>query len=219
MINPKTVYILKNLALLGAKDDFKSITTVELGRIIGMSQQSTSRWLQKLKMMGLIDVNKIENRMNIKITKEGMDILKKESFDYRRIFESPKYIELTGEVITGLGEGRYYITKRGYYNQIKEKLFFEPYPGTLNIKVYPRDLDKVEILKNMPGILIRGFESKGRSYGNVKAYLCTINGVEASLVIPERTHYDDVIEIISNKNLRKKLKLRDGDPVDIIVFL
>ncbi len=219
MIDPKIVYILKNLALMGAKDNFKSITTIELGKKLEMSQQSISRWLRKLEDNGLIEKEKIENRINIKITKKGFDILKKESFDYRRIFESPKYIEITGEVISGLGEGRYYIMKKGYYNQIKEKLFFEPYPGTLNIKVYPRDMDKVEMLKNIPGILIKGFEAKGRTYGNVKAYLCTINGRDASLIIPKRTHYNDVVEIISNKNLRKELKLKDGYPVDIIVFL
>ncbi len=219
MIDPKIVYILKNLALIGAKDDFKSVTTVELGKKIGMSQQSTSRWLRKLEDMELINEEKTENRINIKITKKGLDILKKESFDYRRIFESPKYVEITGEVISGLGEGRYYIMKKGYYNQIKEKLFFEPYPGTLNIKVYPRDLEKVEMLKSMSGILIKGFEAKGRTYGNVKAYLCTINGRDASLIIPERTHYKDVVEIVSNRNLRKELKLKDGFPVDIIVFL
>ena len=219
MIEPKIIHILKNLALRGARENYIYITTTELGEELNMSQQSASRWLKKMKKLNLIIEEREERKIKVKITRKGTEILQREFYDYRRIFESPKYIEITGEVISGLGEGKYYITKKEYYEQIKEKLFFEPYPGTLNVRVYPKDLENVEILKGMPSILIKGFQSRGRTYGNVKAYLCTINGLEASLIIPERTHYTDVVEIISHKNLRKELNLKDGDPVNIVVFL
>ena len=219
MIDPKYIYMLKEIALTGGRDGFVEISTSELGKKIGISQQSASRWLGELENNGLIQKKKLGRKISVKITRKGMDILRHESFDYRRIFESPKYLELTGEVITGLGEGRYYITRKGYYNQIKEKLFFEPYPGTLNVRIYPGDLEKVDLLRSIPGISLQGFVSQGRTFGNVKAFLCTINGVEAALIMPERSHYTDVVEIIANKNLRKKLTLKDGSAVDIVVYL
>ena len=219
MIDPRHIYMLKEIALIGGKDKFVEILTSKIGEKIGISQQSASRWINDLSMMGLIQKKKSGRKILIKITRKGMDILRRESFDYRRIFESPEYIELTGEVITGLGEGRYYITRKGYYNQIKEKLFFEPYPGTLNVRVYPADLDRVDFLRNISGVCLKGFVSQGRTFGNVKAFLCTINGVEAALIMPERSHYTDVVEVIASENLRKKLSLKDGSTVDIVVYL
>ena len=219
MIDPRHIYILKEIALLGAKDGFVEISTLKIGEKIGISQQSASRWINDLYRMGLVEKKRSGRKIAVKITRKGMDILRRESFDYRRIFESPKYVELTGEVITGLGEGRYYITRKGYYDQIKEKLFFEPYPGTLNVRIYPGDLDKVDLLRSLPGICLKGFVSQGRTFGNVKAFLCTINGVEAALIMPERSHYTDVVEVIASENLRKKLSLKDGSTVDIVVYL
>ena len=219
MIDFRHIYMLKEIALIGGKDKFVEISTSKIGEKMGISQQTASRWITELFNMGLVQKKRSGRKIAVKITREGMDILRRESFDYRRIFESPEYIELTGEVITGLGEGRYYITRKEYYNQIKEKLFFEPYPGTLNVRIYPGDLDKVDFLRSLPGISLKGFVSQGRTFGNVKAFLCTINGVEAALIMPDRSHYTDVIEVISRDNLRKKLMLEDGSTVDIVVYL
>ena len=218
MIKPQLLHALKHLALLGANRDFVEIHTSQLGKILGISQQSASRRLREMLNDGLVEERRFGKKIWVKITKKGMDLLKKEAIDYRRIFEVAEGIELTGEVISGLGEGKYYIMKEGYFNQIKEKLFFEPYPGTLNIRVYAKDIDKVELLKNLPGICIKGFVSEGRTFGNVKAFLCMINGKDAALIIPERSHYKDVVEIIADKNLREELKLKDGSIVDIVVF-
>ncbi len=219
MIDFRHIYMLKEIALIGGKDKFVEISTSKIGEKMGISQQTASRWITELFNMDLVQKKRSGRKIAVKITRKGMDILRRESFDYRRIFESPEYIELTGEVITGLGEGRYYITRKGYYNQIKEKLFFEPYPGTLNVRIYPGDLDKVNFLRSLPGISLKGFVSQGRTFGNVKAFLSTINGVEAALIMPDRSHYTDVIEVISRDNLRKKLKLEDGSTVDIVVYL
>jgi riboflavin kinase len=218
MIDPKIVSALKQLALYGGNKEFVEISTAKLGKDLGISQQSASRRVRLLEDKGFIEIKRFGRKIWVKITKNGMDLLKREALDYRRIFEVAEKIEITGEVISGLGEGKYYIMKEGYFNQIKEKLFFEPYPGTLNIKVYARDIEKVEMLQELPGILIKGFISEGRTFGNVKAFLCTINGKDAALIIPERSHYRDVVEIISNKRLRKELDLEDGAIVDIVIF-
>jgi riboflavin kinase len=218
MIKPNLLQALKTLALEGANKEFIEITTSELGKLLGISQQSASRRLREMLEEELIEERRFGKKIWIRITKKGIDLLKKEALEYRRIFEVTEGIEITGEVISGLGEGKYYIMKEGYYNQIKEKLFFEPYPGTLNIRVYAKDIEKVELLKNLPGICIKGFVSEGRTFGNVKAFLCIINGKDAALIMPERSHYKDVVEIIADKNLREELNLKDGSIVDIVVF-
>ena len=219
MISPEDVYILKFLALHGAHNEFVELTTYEIGKELGISQQSSSRKLRKLVNEGFLEVKRFGRKLSYKLTKKGVDLLKREFIDYQRIFEFSEYMEITGEVVSGLGEGRYYIMKEGYFRQIKEKLFFEPYPGTLNVRVYPKDVQKVETLKTLPGICIKGFVSEGRTFGDVKAFLCTINGKDAAVIIPERSHYKDIIEVIAGKNLREELNLEDGDPVEIVVFL
>jgi len=218
MIKPNLLQALKILALEGANKDFIEMTTAELGNLLGISQQSASRRLREMLKEELIEERRFGKKIWIRITKKGMDLLKKEAIEYRRIFEVAEGIEITGEVISGLGEGKYYIMKEGYYNQIKEKLFFEPYPGTLNVRVYAKDIEKVDLLKSLPGICIKGFVSEGRTFGNVKAFLCMINGKDAALIIPERSHYKDVVEVIADKNLREELNLKDGSIVDIVVF-
>ncbi|MCD6370243.1 MAG: DUF120 domain-containing protein [Thermoplasmata archaeon] len=219
MISPEDIHLLKLLALHRANKDFVGITTSQIGKEMGVSQQTASRRLRRLLNLKLVEVRRNGRRIAVKLAKRGVDLLKKEFIDYQRIFELSEYVEITGEVVSGLGEGRYYIMKEGYYRQIKEKLFFEPYPGTLNVRVYPKDMQKIETLKTLPGICIKGFVSEGRTFGNVKAFLCTINGKDAALIIPERTHYTDIIEIIAEKNLREELNLEDGTPVEVVVFL
>ncbi len=218
MIDPRMISALKQIALYGGINNFVEVSTSRLGKDLGISQQSASRRIRLLEAQSFIEIRRFGKKIWVKLTKKGIDLLKREAMDYRRIFEITEKIEITGEVISGLGEGKYYITKEGYFNQIKEKLFFEPYPGTLNVRVYARDIEKVEILHNLPGILIKGFVSEGRTFGNVKAFLCTINGKDAALIIPERSHYTDVVEIIADKCLRKELNLEDGSIVDIVIF-
>ena len=42
---------------------------------------------------------------------------------------------LKGTIIKGLGEGAYFMSMGHYKKEIKKKLGFDAYPGTLNIKI------------------------------------------------------------------------------------
>ena len=44
-------------------------------------------------------------------------------------------MELAGRVFTGQGEGKKYVSLSWVKHQIKEKLGFDPYPGTLNLRL------------------------------------------------------------------------------------
>ena len=42
---------------------------------------------------------------------------------------------IDGTVVTGLGEGAFFMSMDHYKKEIKNKLGFDAYPGTLNIKI------------------------------------------------------------------------------------
>ena len=70
------------------------------------------------------------------------------------------------------------------------------------------------------GILIEGFSTEDRTFGEVKAFKCRVNGVEGAIVIPKRTHYpSEILEIIAPVKLREKLGLKDGDIVEVEVLV
>ncbi|MBT3407635.1 DUF120 domain-containing protein, partial [Candidatus Woesearchaeota archaeon] len=65
-------------------------------------------------------------------------------------------------------------------------------------------------------ITIEGFKTKKRTFGIIKCYLIKIHGISGSIIIPNRTsHKENIIEIISKKNLREKLKLKNNNTVKI----
>jgi riboflavin kinase len=99
-------------------------------------------------------------------------------------------------------------------------LGFEPYPGTLNLRVRKEDQEEVRLLIASPFILIEGFKNGNRSFGPAKCFRGTIvDKVNGAMIVPVRTHYTgDVVELISKEYLRKLLHLKDGDTVKVKVF-
>ena len=126
-------------------------------------------------------------------------------------------IEFEGEVVSGLFEGAYYISKEGYRRQIEEKLGFEPFPGTLNVRMGEESYDKRRRLERGEYIKLDGFKDGERSFGVAHCYPCLINDdIEGALIVAERSSHDyGVMEIISPYYLRRKLELADGDKVKI----
>lgn len=69
-------------------------------------------------------------------------------------------------------------------------------------------------------IKIEGFSNGVRTYGSLWCYHAFIEDVRGAVLIIERSHYGlDVVEVISQYNLRKELNLKDGDKVKISVFI
>lgn len=211
--------VLKHIGLEGAVADFIPISSRILAKELGISQQSASK-----KILDLLDDELITRRLGartqfIKITDKGLNILRKEYSEYQQLFELENYITIQGVVTSGLGEGKYYITQGGYMKQFVEKLWFHPWQGTLNIKISGSDVNKFQLVRNLEGIPIDGFEGDGRTFGKGKCFVCEIQGVECAIMIPNRSHYENVIEIISKDYLRDKLKIKDGDVIEIRVAL
>ncbi len=211
--------VLKHIGLEGGVNDFIPISSRELAEDLDISQQSASKKILELLEDELIIRRLGARRQFIKVTNKGLAILRKEYSEYQKLFELADYITIRGTVTSGLGEGKYYVTQKGYMSQFMDKLWFKPYEGTLNIKISGRELSKLQLLKTIEGIPIHGFKSSGRTFGDGKCFICDIQGVECAIMRPNRSHYEDVIEIISKDYLRDKLKLKDGDLLEIRVAL
>ena len=208
---------LIQLLLLGAKNPI-DLSTYELAKSIDKTQQTASQHLLFLEKNNMILRYKIDGNDVIKISDSGLDYLESVNQQITSAFDNSISNIITGNLFSGLGEGAYYISLTGYKKQFISKLGFEPYPGTLNLKIsdiiHKQFSDK---LSKSDGILIEGFTDRKRTYGNVKCFPCTINSnIQGSIIVIERTHHDrSVIELISPIFLRKKLKLNDGDEVSV----
>ncbi len=212
--------VLKTLALMNASRKVVKVSSRELADKIGQSLQTAARRLKELEEMGLIERNLTKDGQFIVITEKGKQLLYKEYVDYKRIFEGEEYVKIKGKVFSGVGEGRYYVSLEGYRKQFVEKLGFDPYPGTLNLKIPKEEMYFRRMLDREEGILIEGFKTKDRTFGEVKVFKCRIGGIEGAVVLPKRTHYPaDTLEIISPVKLREKLGLKDGDVVEVEVFV
>lgn len=194
------------------------ICTGELARELGISQQSASRKLQELEVEGLIERNATPSGIQVKITQKGIGLLEKQYSILKSIIEKKQQPVLAGTVVSGMGEGKYYIGMDGYRRQIKEKLGFEPYAGTLNLRL--SNQQDAYLIEEAKPTMIDGFYTDSRTYGAIKSFPVLISGsVKGAILRPERTHYGaEIVELIAQPFLRKKLGLKDGDKVRIEVL-
>jgi len=178
--------------------------------------------LIQLEREGLIERMKEGRNQTIRLTSEGVEQLTGMYSVLKRVFEAPKMdLLLKGVLFTGLAEGAYYVSKEGYRKQFRAKLGFDPFPGTLNIRLGKDEAQKRRLLEGYPSVYIEGFQNQKRSYGPAKCYKAIVEEkVHAAIILPIRAHYgEDVIEIISPESLRNRLKLKDGDVVGVRIFL
>ena len=210
---------LKEIALLGATKYKIEISSFELAKQMKISQQTASRYLLELDKMGLITREFGIKKQLISISSGGEDALQQEYSQYKQIFDLTDRIILTGKVVSGLGEGRYYTEQKGYVQQFKEKLGFTPYPGTFNIEIDLIERNKLRLLKDGKSIDIEEFKTNDRTFGKVRCYIAKINDAKGAIVLPMRSHYSNILEFVSSDNLRNKLKLEDDDEVKITIYL
>jgi riboflavin kinase len=219
----RMLYMLLKLAEMGAYRRIAKISTEYLAEKLRISQQTASRYLIELERKGWIQRNITPEGSLIKIEEQGVRELQKMYSNLKVLFEAayPPSVTLEGSVFTGLGEGAYYIAKEHYRKQFCEKLGFEPYPGTLNLKLTTDyDIKTRTEIEAYPAIEIQGFTNEDRTFGLVKCYPAIIgNKVKGALITALRSHYDvSVLEIIAPVCLRKQLNLKDGYKVKVEVF-
>ena len=193
-----------------------------LAKSLGVSQQTASRRIKELESEGYISREILPKGQRIKMTPKATEFLRRLHVDLEKALKGLDacIYNVTGEVISGMGEGSYYMGLPGYKNQFIKRLGFTPYPGTLNLKLKTeKDIEGRQVLRDLEGIEIDGFTKEGRTFGPVKCFMAKINGITGAIVIPMRTHHGfNTLEIIAPKNIRKNVGLKDGDIVTVKVI-
>jgi riboflavin kinase len=124
-------------------------------------------------------------------------------------------ITFKGKIITGIGEGKAFVNLEWVKNQIQKKLKFSAYPGTLNLIVKQSKNLKSLFEKSQN---CRIFPQEGFCEGIIIPAL--INSQKCAIIIPKIKNYpENMVEIISPINLRKKFRLKDGDEVIVTFFI
>jgi len=213
------ILTLTQLIAQGARHNFVPITTSYLGKSINKSQQSASQHLRELEEDGFIERIMNGRKFSVKITSKGYSEMVKLSSILKSSLNSfPSFVELKGTLVSGMGEGAYYMSLKGYTKQFKSKINYIPFPGTLNVKLHEKEyIEAAQQFRTQNGIIIKGFCDSKRTYGWVKCFKCKLNNsIDCELIILERTHHDDsIIELISKTNIRKTAKLRDSSKLTI----
>ena len=122
-------------------------------------------------------------------------------------------ISIIGTVVKGLGEGAFFMSMQHYKEELKDRLEFIPYPGTLNIKV---DKNQSNLLKKIIPIRIYGYKSGNNIFGGASCYKARIKNIDGSVIVPDLTkHKTSIIEFIATVHLKSKLNIKDGDKVKV----
>ena len=207
---------LKQIALLGAMSRSVKISSSEIAEKMLTSPQTAARHLQNLEKNEMIERQTTTSGQWVRLTGKGIQQLEKEYRFYQQLFKTKKSTQIEGTTITGLGEGKYYLSNDGYRKQIEEKLGFTPLPGTLNIKLDQENTIIRRSLDFRKSIRIDGFRSDNRTFGGGICLPIMIEDIKGAIIQPERTHYpEDIVEIIAPINLRNHLNLKDGSKMKI----
>jgi len=220
----KYFFVLYRLAEMGAYNRTIKASTEFLAERLGVSQQTASRYLVGLERVGWIKRIITAQGTLVRLSEEGKKQLKRVHSGLSVILEAkyPPSLTIEGTVFSGLGEGAYYVTREAYRRQFIEKLGFDPYPGTLNLKLTTEyDVEAAADLESYPAIVIEGFKNENRTYGPVRCFHALVNNREkGAVVMALRSHYNmSVLEVIAPVYLRGKLKLKDGSRVKVTVFV
>lgn len=121
---------------------------------------------------------------------------------------------MRGKIFSGERKASEFLQIEEYSEFIREKACFRPFPGTLNLRGRPVEIQRLK--SNAEKDKMEGFEKNGKKFGGMKLYHVKVEGIKCCIVDPDLTRYgEDVVEICSEFRLRSKLGLEDGDRIKI----
>lgn len=216
---------LKFVAIEGGRSGPVKVSCSGLASRLDASSQTASRRLQRLEAAGYVERDVVSDGQWVSVSEEGEAALRREYADYRRIFETAdaETVELGGTVTGGMGEGKHYISLSGYMRQFEDRLGYEPFPGTLNVRLDDGSVRARAGMASLSAVPIDGWEDEERTFGPATCYAATVEFEDrayapAHIIVPERTHHDESqLEIIAPEKLRDELELADDDHVTVRV--
>ncbi len=213
--------VLLALAEKGALRHPVKFNSADLARHLHVSQQTASRWLARLTRLGYLE----RKHNQLKLTHQAQLELEDARKSLAGAFEAAETFQMEGKVTPGMGEGKYYLSKTEYQTQLQKLLGYKVFPGTLNIKLSDAQSGTAKkTLSARPNIEMEPFHKEGRTFGGAWLYPCAITNVKngksatGAIIVPHKTHHGpEIVELVSENFLRKKLGLKNGDAVEIAV--
>lgn len=129
-----------------------------------------------------------------------------------------EFIKVRGVVSSGAGESKLFTEIPWVRRQFRDKLGINPYPGTFNIIVLPEDRNKLNTIKDMKGVEIL---PEDVNFCAGKSFIAWINErVRGAVILPLVPNYPEgQLEIISPEHIKQSLSLKDGDIVEVAIYL
>lgn len=209
--------LLKRIAAAGGINGFVPTSSGELADQLDVSQQTASRWILSLLDDGMLQRRLGSRGQQIRLTKQGVDILAAELHELEVIFDRAEKVTFSGRVTEGDGEGAYYMSQPFYKEGFQALFGFVPYPGTLNLRVSGSELETLRALRTREALEIPQVKTEERTFGGVTGFPATLSDLDVGVIFPHRTRHEDVLEIIAPVCLRKELSLVDGDVLTVQV--
>src|SRR3989338_298339 len=122
-------------------------------------------------------------------------------------------MRIKGTVFSGFGRGEQLIEK--WKGRISHLMGFTPFCGTLNVRLCSTiDMAPYSTI-SMDYVMLHGEKHVDARFAPVR--LAFGGKEEACWAMRDtaKTHKDDVLEIVSAKNLKQAMGLKDGDEVEI----
>ena len=223
LISNDALAVLKQLALEGELSERVMVDPGEFSTRLGVSSQVLERQLNELEEMGYIERQTANDGPYTAITDRGIDTLRREYQEYCSVFQSERPLPLTGKVVDGAGEGNKFISLDGYQRQFRERLGYEPFPGTLNIELDEESIRQRKKMEALDGIPIDEWVDNGQTYGAAVCYAVDISAntstySSAHVLVPERTHHgSSIIEVIAPEKFRDTLSIGPHDQVQLYI--
>ena len=129
-----------------------------------------------------------------------------------------KIIKLCGIVTSGTGEAGTITEIPWVREQFIDKLGINPYPGTFNITVLAEDREKLNTIRKAKGIEISPQDKEHCTGISFPALVG--DKIKGAVIIPLVPDYPPAqLEIISSEKIRRSLSLKDGDLIEVKVYL
>jgi CTP-dependent riboflavin kinase len=126
-------------------------------------------------------------------------------------------LTVTGKIVSGGGKGAFFMQLGWVQKQCREKLGFNPFPGTLNLEVDEKQVPLIAAVHQKGGLTL---EPPDSNFCTGHIYPASIMGVTGAIVAPAddvRAHADNILELIAPTSLKDALDVGDGDEIMLVI--
>ena len=135
--------------------------------------------------------------------------------------EGPRDILVKGVVFSDLGRAGEFLRLDWVRDAIRERVGFDPFPGTLNVRARGEDLGRWEQVRRSRGKIVLpspdpAFCSAFLLTGSLQGWRASEPRERVAVVVPEVEDYPgDKLEIVAAVSLKQTRSVRDGDELTV----